>query len=93
MIETFNKLPRWLVWEIAVPLTLLNGWLIYRVFQIFQTPFTMLITATLVAFLLNYPIEQLEKRGIRKGVSIGLILLGGDRTPHTFRCSYCCLFS
>jgi predicted PurR-regulated permease PerM len=76
MIETFNKLPRWLVWEIAVPLTLLNGWLLYRVFQIFQTPFTMLITATLVAFLLNYPIEQLEKRGIRKGVSIGLILLG-----------------
>lgn len=76
MIETFNKLPPWLVWEIAVPLTLLNGWLIYKVFQTFQTPFTILITATLLAFLLNYPIEQLEKRGIRKGVSIALILLG-----------------
>ncbi len=76
MIEPFNKLPRWLVWEIAIPLTLLNGWLLYKVFQAFQTTFTIFITAALLAFLLNYPIEQLEKRGIGKGVSIPVIVLG-----------------
>jgi predicted PurR-regulated permease PerM len=75
MIEPFKKLPRWLLWEIAVPLTILNGWLLYRVFQTFQTTFTILITAILLAFLLNYPIEQLEKRGIGKGISITVILL------------------
>ncbi|MGB5973318.1 MAG: AI-2E family transporter [Nodosilinea sp.] len=76
MIENLNKLPRWLVLEIAVPLALLNGWLLYQVFQTFQTPFTIVIVAILLEFLLNYPIELLEKRGIGKGVSIALILLG-----------------
>lgn len=75
VMQTFEKLPRWLVWEIALPLTLLNGWLLYKLIQAFQTPFTMLIAATLLAFLLNYPIVQLEKRGIPPGVSIALILL------------------
>lgn len=76
MMPAFNQLPRWLVWEIAIPLTILNAWLLYKVFLVFQTPFTILITATLLAFLLNYPIEQLEKRGLTRGVSIGLILMG-----------------
>jgi predicted PurR-regulated permease PerM len=75
MMQAFNKLPRWLVWEIAIPLTILNGWLLYKVFQTFQTPFTIFITATLLAFLLNYPVAQLEKRGLGRGVSIALILL------------------
>ncbi len=76
MMQVFNQLPRWLVWEIAIPLTILNAWLLYKVFLAFQIPLTILITATLLAFLLNYPIEQLEKRGLDRGVSIGLILLG-----------------
>ncbi len=76
MMQVFNQLPRWLVWEIAIPLTILNAWLLYKVFLAFQIPLTILITATLLAFLLNYPIEQLEKRGLGRGVNIGLILLG-----------------
>jgi predicted PurR-regulated permease PerM len=76
MMQAFNQLPRWLVWEIAIPLTILNGWLLYKVFLAFQTPLTILITATLLAFLLNYPVEQLENQGLSRGVSIGLILLG-----------------
>lgn len=74
-MQAFDKLPRWLVWEIALPLTILNVWLLYKVFQTFQTPFTLLIAATLLSFLLSYPIEQLEKRGIKPGISIALILL------------------
>ncbi len=74
-MQAFDKLPRWLVWEIALPLTVLNIWLFYKVFQTFQVLFTMLIAATLLSFLLSYPIEQLEKRGIKPGVSIALILL------------------
>ncbi|MFQ4137948.1 AI-2E family transporter [Nodosilinea sp. PGN35] len=74
-MQALDRLPRWLVWEIALPLTILNLWLLYKVFQTFQTPITMLIAATLLSFLLNYPIEQLEKRGIKPGISIALILL------------------
>ncbi|WP_017296898.1 AI-2E family transporter [Nodosilinea nodulosa] len=74
-MQAINKLPRWLVWEIALPLTLLNGWLLYRVFQLFQTPITIVITATLLSFLLNYPIAQLERRGLGRGIGIALILL------------------
>lgn len=70
-----DKLPRWLVYEIAIPLTCLNLWLFYKIFQTFQTPFTILIVATLLSFLLSYPIRQIEKLGIRSGLSIALILL------------------
>lgn len=59
----------------SLPLTLLNGWMLYKVFQTFQTSITILITATLLAFLLNYPIKQLENQGIGRGASITLILL------------------
>ncbi|MDA0265634.1 MAG: hypothetical protein O3A14_01475 [Cyanobacteria bacterium] len=74
-MPVFDKWPRWLLWEIALPLALLNGWLLYQLFQTFQTPCTLLITATLFAFLLNYPIERLEGRGIGRGISIALSLL------------------
>jgi len=74
-MQAFDKLPRWLVWEIALPLTILNVWLLYKVFQTFQTLLTVLVAATLLSFLLNYLIEQLKDRGIKPGISIALILL------------------
>lgn len=76
MMQAFNQLPRWLVWEIAVPLTILNGWLLYQVFQVFQTPATILVTAALLAFLLNYPIAQLQKLGLSRSLSMVVILVG-----------------
>lgn len=75
MTSLFDKLPRWLVWEIAVPLTILNGWLLYQVAQIFRTPLTLLIVATLLAFLLSYPAELLQKRGLGRGPSVLAIFL------------------
>lgn len=74
-MQGFEKLPRWLVYEIAIPLTCLNLWLFYKIFQAFQTPFTILIVATLLSFLLSYPIRQIEKLGIKSGLSVALILL------------------
>lgn len=75
MIQPLSKLPRWLVWEIALPLTLLNGWLLYIVFRTFQTPLTLLVTATLLSFLLNYPVELLHKQGLNRGISVLIIFL------------------
>lgn len=75
MLESFNKLPRWLVWEIAIPLTALNGWLLYKGLQTFRGPVTLLVTATLLSFLLNYPVEALEKRGLGRGISVLAIFL------------------
>lgn len=70
-----KKLPRWLVWEIVLPLTALNGWVLYRIFQIFRTPMTLLIAATLLAFLLSHPVEVLHKRGLGRGLSALVIFL------------------
>ncbi|HEY9878020.1 MAG TPA: AI-2E family transporter [Leptolyngbyaceae cyanobacterium] len=80
MIQPLNKLPRWLVWEIALPLTFLNGWLLYLVFQTFRTPVTLLVTATLLSFLLNYPVELLRKQGFNRAagvLAIFLLAVGG----------------
>ncbi|MBF2076707.1 MAG: AI-2E family transporter [Synechococcales cyanobacterium C42_A2020_086] len=74
-MQGFDKLPRWLMYEIAIPLTCLNLWLFYKIFQAFQTPFTILIVATLLSFLLGYPVRQIEKLGIKSGLSVALILL------------------
>jgi predicted PurR-regulated permease PerM len=75
IIQPLEKLPRWLVWQIAIPLTILNGWLLFKVFQALQAPITLLIAATLLSFLLNYPVELLTKLGLRRGPSVLIIFL------------------
>ncbi|MBD2256382.1 AI-2E family transporter [Pseudanabaena sp. FACHB-2040] len=74
-MRPLEKLPRWLIWEIAIPLTILNGWLFYKLFQTFQAPIALLVTATLLSFLLNYPIELLMKQGLKRGFSVLIIFL------------------
>lgn len=69
-----NRLPRWAVLGLTFPLIFLNGWLLYRLGTILQPVTGMLITASLFAFLLDYPIKVLEKRGISRGGAIALVL-------------------
>ncbi|WP_017714676.1 AI-2E family transporter [Prochlorothrix hollandica] len=76
-MSVLKQLPRWLVWELVIPLSFLNIWLVSKVFQVFETPLSLLITSTLLSFLLSYPVRQLQKRGLSKNVSVLLILLSG----------------
>ncbi|NJL45576.1 MAG: AI-2E family transporter [Leptolyngbyaceae cyanobacterium SM2_3_12] len=75
MNETLKALPRWLLWEVGIPLTVLNIWLLFKVFESFQSLLTILIGATVLSFLLDFLVKQLQQRGIRRGVSV--LLIGG----------------
>ena len=76
------QFPRWVSWGLAFPLIVFNGWLLIVVFRYFQSLMTVLVVATLLAFILNYPVRWLTSHQINRsfavfGVAIAaLVLLG-----------------
>lgn len=70
-----KKLPRWLVLGLAYPFLFLNGWLLILTFDYFQSIIDILITATLLAFVLDYPIQLLRRRGVRRTFAIIWVFL------------------
>jgi len=75
MQEFLNKLPRFFTLGLAFPVIFLNGWLLLLMANALQPLVSTLITATLVAFLLDYPIRFLQQRGINRGISATVVLL------------------
>lgn len=75
MVDLFRRLPRWLVLETVIPLTLLNGWLLYRGLQYFQELVTLLLIATLLAFALGYPVRLLQRWGVARGYSVMVVFI------------------
>ncbi len=75
MIQAPNKWPKPLLWGIAFPLMYLNGWLTYHFIDGLQPLANYIITASLIAFLLDYPIRLLVKMGVPRILAIGLVLL------------------
>ena len=74
MAKLLDKLPRWLVWELTIPLTIFNFWLLLQGIRYFQTLLSMLVIATLLAFLLGYLVSLMEKTGIARGYSVLIIV-------------------
>jgi predicted PurR-regulated permease PerM len=74
-MTALTKLPPWAIAALAFPLLCLNGWLLYRLGAILQPATSIAITASLIAFLLDYPIDWLEKRGLTRGVAVALVVL------------------
>ncbi|MBW4565667.1 MAG: AI-2E family transporter [Mojavia pulchra JT2-VF2] len=72
---TLSTLPKWASTGLAFPLIFLNCWLLYRLATLLQPVTSIVITACLIAFLLDYPIKFLEKRGVSRGWAIALVLL------------------
>lgn len=75
MSEWIEKLPRWLVWELAIPLTIANLWLLLQGVQYFEHLIGVFVVATLLAFLLDYLVELVEKTGANRAVSVTAIVL------------------
>ncbi|MDX2256024.1 MAG: AI-2E family transporter [Pseudanabaenaceae cyanobacterium bins.39] len=75
MIETLNKLPRWFSLGLTFPLIFLNGWLLLLLGRELQPLVSILIAATVVSFLLDYPIRFLTKLGLKRGIAAGLVIL------------------
>lgn len=73
MTVSLNQLLKWLIITLLFPLIFLNGWLVFRFFQYFQPLVTTFVLATLLAFILNYPVSILEQRGVKRSYAIGLV--------------------
>ena len=74
-MESLNKLPRQLSIGLTFPLIFLNGWLLILLARQLQPLLSILITATLIAFLLDYPIRFLHERGVYRGLAVGIVFL------------------
>lgn len=48
------------------PLLVLNGWAVSAIFDYFHSLIVILVGASLLAFLLNYPVSWMERRGARR---------------------------
>ena len=68
-------MPRWVLWGLAIPLLVLNGWVLLVIFHYFQSLITVFITANLLAFILNYPVEFLTGHGLNRNRVIFLVLI------------------
>ncbi|MGG6265542.1 AI-2E family transporter [Leptolyngbya sp. AN03gr2] len=80
MFNFFNRFPaqftRWSIAGLIVPITALNLWVLFKAFQYAQPLVSILISAALLAFLLNFPVQFLQKRGIDRNYAVaGVVLL------------------
>ncbi len=65
----------WLTWGLALPLVVLNGWLLLTTVNYLQPLVNILVIATVLSFLLDYPIKLLQSWGIRRSWAVLGVLL------------------
>jgi predicted PurR-regulated permease PerM len=75
MLQSLNKLPRLLTVGMTFPIIFLNGWLLLQLARSLEPLVSILIAATLIAFLLDYPIRFLQQLGVRRGWAVGIVFL------------------
>jgi len=75
MTPLLTKLLQWLILTLLFPLVFLNAWLVYKIFEYFHPLVTTLVLGSLFAFILNYPVSILQKRGIKRSYGVTLIFI------------------
>jgi predicted PurR-regulated permease PerM len=73
MNVSVNQLLKWLILTLLFPLLFLNGWLFLQLFEYCKPLVTILILASLFAFILNYPVSLLERRGVQRNYGVTLV--------------------
>lgn len=74
-MRSLPQIPLWLKAWLTFPLLFLNGWLALRLFDYFQPLASLLVTAIIFAFLLNFPIKFLQRQGLPRGWAVVLVLI------------------
>jgi predicted PurR-regulated permease PerM len=72
---SLNQLLKWLVLTLLFPLIFLNGWLVFRLFGYFQPLITIFTLATLLAFILNYPVSVIQQQGLNRNYAVTLVFI------------------
>lgn len=70
-----NKVYQWLRLGLPFPLIVFNGWLALQVFHYFQPFVTIFGLAAVLAFILNYPVQFLQQRQIKRNYAVILVFL------------------
>ena len=74
--QTLTPIARYLAIALLAPLLVLNGWAIATIFDYFHSLIVILVGASVIAFLLNYPVSWMENHGAkREQVAILVFLL------------------
>jgi predicted PurR-regulated permease PerM len=73
--ENFQSLPRYYRWAIAFPVIMLNAWLLFRCIDLLQPVVNIVLTAALLAFVLDIPVRQLAQWGVPRRGAIALVLV------------------
>ncbi|MGK7919799.1 MAG: AI-2E family transporter [Trichodesmium sp.] len=70
-----NLLNKRLLWYLALPIIVINGWALLQIFQYFGRIITITVSATLLSFLLDYPVLFLEKYRVKRHRAVILVFL------------------
>lgn len=73
-MRPFTKLPRWWIYGLLFPLAILNFWLALLVFEYFRALITVLVIATVLSFLLDYPVRFLSSYGMKRDRAVLSVL-------------------
>jgi predicted PurR-regulated permease PerM len=75
MMRPVNKLPKWLLWILAFPLAVLYGWVMLLVFNYFQPLLNIFVASILLSFVLDYPVNFLQQKGVLRQNAVTLVFL------------------
>ncbi|MBD2204652.1 AI-2E family transporter [Calothrix sp. FACHB-1219] len=75
MNASLNQLIKILIFTLIFPLIFLNLWLAFKFFHYFEPIVIILVLASLFAFILNYPVSILEKRGLQRNYAIASVFI------------------
>ncbi len=64
--QTFTPIARIGAIALCAPILVLNGWAISAIFHYFHSLIVILVGASVLAFLLNYPVSWMEQQGARR---------------------------
>lgn len=64
--QTLAPLSRLIAIALFAPLLVLNGWAVSAIFEYFHSLIVILVGASVLAFLLNYPVSWMERQGARR---------------------------
>lgn len=73
--QSLTPLSRFLAIALAAPLMVLNAWAVSAIFSYFHSLIVILVAASLLAFLLNYPVSWMEQQGAHRQQSAILVFL------------------
>ncbi|MBE9145938.1 AI-2E family transporter [Planktothrix mougeotii] len=73
-----NPKPNWLkllLIALVIPTLVLNGWVFLLTLEYFKSIIHIFVTAILLSFLLDYPVQKLQRYGLQRTTAILAVLL------------------